>query len=90
MSAPNAVTERGTTLGVDGLATLMIAIQMVATAGTRMITASTCPTRARRRTDHTAAKKISRLRAPSSKKSTLSATSDTDPMTRATANSTTK
>ena len=48
------------------------------------------PTRERRAADHAIAKKISRLTDVSSRKSMLSANSETEPIASATANSTPK
>ncbi|WP_286278979.1 hypothetical protein [Naasia aerilata] len=67
-----------------------MAVTTAAAAGTRMISARSRPTRARAAADHAEAKKMSRLMLASSRKSTLSAKRDTDPIRRATRNSTPK
>ena len=66
------------------------AVHSVASPGTRMMAASAMPARTRAGADQPSASTIRRLIAVSSRKSTLSANSDTEPMARATANSTPK
>jgi hypothetical protein len=66
------------------------AVQSVAMAGTIRMPASVIPTRARRAALHPKAARIRKLTEASSRKSMLSANNDTEPIARATANSTPK
>ncbi|MCY1298027.1 hypothetical protein D9M70_474910 [compost metagenome] len=66
------------------------AVHKKASAGTSRMNAIAMPTRARLRAVHASAKKIRRFTDASSRKSTLSAKRDTEPMASATTNSTAK
>ncbi len=89
-TAPPAVSVRDSGSGATGSPNFENACQAAAAAGTRMMNAIALPTRARAVIDHPRAMKISRLTAVSSRKSTLSAIRETDPMARATPDSTKK
>ncbi len=89
-TAPPAVTMSETGSGASGFWNFAIACHRAATAGTRMMPAITLPATERWASGQPSATKISRLTAVSSRKSTESANSDTDPMASATAFSTKK
>jgi hypothetical protein len=76
--------------GGSGNQNLSQAVHSVARPGTSRMPASTMPRRARRGALHVSATKMSRLIDASSRKSTLSANSETEPIASATANSTPK
>src|ERR1700682_694803 len=86
-SAPAPVKERANGSGVVGMWIFSQAVQRVASPGTKRIPASAIPTRARRAADQPIAARIRRLTEASSRKSTLAANSETEPIERATANS---
>ena len=89
-SAPSPASDRANGDGGAGSTNFPQAVHSVARPGTSRISASAMPTRERRAADHAIAKKISRLTEVSSRKSMLSANSDTEPIASATANSTPK
>src|SRR5689334_13482424 len=89
-SAPKPASDSGTGDGGTGTLNLVQAIQSVAAAGTRRTPASSMPSRARFAAVQPSAAAIRMLTEASSRKSTLSANRDTDPMASATANSTPK
>ena len=89
-SAPRPASESGTGAGGTGNASFCHAVQSVARPGASRMPASTIPTSARRRAPQPSAARMSRLTEASSRKSMLSANSDTDPIASATANSTPK
>ncbi len=86
--APSPVPDSSQGSGGVGALNFCHAVQSSANAGTNRIAASTMPARALLRTDHPRAAKIKKLTAASSRKSMLSAKSETDPIFRATKNST--
>src|SRR6185312_1129889 len=89
MSAPKAVKDSGRAAGATGDTSLLQAVESVASPGTMRIPASTRPRAPRRRVPHPSASRMSPLTLASSRKSIESANSETEPMARATANSTT-
>jgi len=86
-SAPAPARESGTGSGGTGTLNFSHAVQSVANPGTSRIPASAMPTRARCSALHPSAVTIRKLTEASSRKSMLSASSETEPMAMATANS---
>ena len=89
-TAPPAVRISDSGSGASGFWNLAIACQSAATAGSRMMPAIALPATERWARGQPSATKISRLTAVSSRKSTESANSETEPIARATAFSTKK
>ena len=84
------MSESSVGSGGSGNENFCQAAHTVAMPGTRSSTASTMPRRARRDADQPRARAISVLTEASSRKSMLSAKSDTEPIAFATPNSTAK
>ena len=89
-SAPAPVSVSGMGAGGSGSQNLSQAVHSVARPGTSRMPAKTLPSKARRDALQPSATKMSKLIEASSRKSTLSANSDTEPIAVATANSTPK
>ena len=88
--APSEASTTGPTSGATGSEKRSTTCHAASAAGPRMTRAIAFPTMARRARGHPSATKISRLMAVSSRKSTLSARSETEPAKSATVNSTKK
>jgi len=88
--APRPVSDRGSGAGGIGATNFPHAVHSVARPGTSSIPARTIPRRARLLALQPSAMAIRRLTDASSRKSMLSAKSETDPIAAATANSTPK
>src|SRR5690606_29901187 len=89
-SAPRPVNDSGSGSGGIGLVNLPHSAHNSDSAGTSRIAASSMPTFERADSDQPSATRIRKFTEASSRKSTLSANSDTEPMVRATMNSTKK
>jgi len=86
-SAPRPVSDSSVGSGGSGTVNFCQAAHTVAIPGTRSSSASTMPRRARRDAGQPRASAISVLTEASSRKSTLSANSETEPIASATPNS---
>ncbi len=89
-SAPKPVSDSHTGAGGDGALNFAQAVQSTANPGMSRMPASTMPTRARAANDQRNASRMSKLTDASSRKSMLSANSETEPIALATENSTPK
>jgi hypothetical protein len=85
--APKDASTRGVTFGACGAPKRWAASHAAYSEGTTMTSAITLPVTARRASGHPRAMKMRTLTAVSSRKSTLSASKETDPATTATVNS---
>ena len=88
--APRPVSDRGRGAGATGAISFSQAVHSVASPGISRIPARAIPKRARRVALQPSAKAIRILTDASSRKSMLSANSETEPVAAATANSTPK
>jgi hypothetical protein len=89
-NAPAPAKDKGIGSGGNGARNFSQAVQRVARPGIKRMPASAIPTRARFVALQASAIAIKKLTDASSRKSMLSATSETEPIARATANSTPK
>ena len=87
ISAPRPAADSGTGDGATGTLNFCQAVHSVASAGTSRINANAMPSLARAFGGQPSAKAISRLTDASSRKSMLSANSETEPIASATTNS---
>ena len=89
-SAPNPVNPKSPASGAEGCCNFPHAVHKVANPGNNKIPAIAIPTKERRRALHPNASKIKPFTAASSRKSIESASRETEPICRATKNSTAK